>query len=268
MSAQMQYRPLVALAALLDYPTRTLHANVGLVAETLSDLGPIATRSLQPLLDHLARTDLIDLQETYVDTFDRGRRTCLNLFEHVHGDSRDRGQAMVDLLALYRKAGLELSTEQLPDYLPAFLEYLSLLSPEEAHEHLAEVTHLVRAIGAVLAQRGSPYAGVFDALLRFAGEAPLTAETNAEDDTSFAAIDAAWKDEPVNFLDAPAPCETARRPVEQTIQIHRRPSPAVRGCGLQAAARSPGAEQCSAKPRANPLPPLPEGEGNAAKLGV
>lgn len=221
-SRSPQYRPLVALAALLDYPTEPLRAHVALVAETLSELGPVALSRLRPLLDYLARTDLIDLQEAYVDTFDRGRRTCLNLFEHVHGDSRDRGQAMVDLHALYRQAGLEISTEQLPDYLPAFLEYLSFLPAEEAHAHLAEVTHLVGALGGVLAARGSLYAGVFDVLLQFAGEAPLTAETNAEDDTSFAAIDAAWKDEPVNFLDAPAPCETARRPVEQTIRIHRR----------------------------------------------
>ena len=159
----------------------------------------------------------------YVDTFDRGRRTSLNLFEHVHGDSRDRGQAMVDLLTMYRDAGIELASDQLPDYLPAFLEFLSLLEPKQAREHLREVTHLVRPIGGVLAARGVDYAVLFDLLLAIAGEAALGAETDAEDDTSFAAIDAAWLDAPVDFLGAATPCTSAQRPVtEQPIQFQRR----------------------------------------------
>jgi nitrate reductase delta subunit len=129
---------------------------------------------------------------------------------------------MVDLLGLYQQVGLNLSTEQLPDYLPAFLEFLSQLPAEQAHEHLAEITHIVRAIGAVLAQRGSPYAAAFDALLRSAGEPALVADASGEDDTTPAAIDAAWKDEPVNFLDAPAPCAPRKACVEQPIQLHRR----------------------------------------------
>lgn len=212
-----------ALAALLDYPSEQLRANLGEVAAALSASGGPASAAVAPLLAQLRDGDLLDLQESYIDTFDRGRRASLNLFEHVHGDSRDRGQAMVDLLAMYRAAGLELDTEQLPDYLPAFLEYLSLLDDAAAREQLAEIAHILQAIRAALARRGSAYVGVFDALLALAGAAPAAEQNDEEDDTTHAAIDAAWVDAPVNFLDAPAPCGPSRsQPKEQPIQVHRR----------------------------------------------
>lgn len=220
--ANLAYR---ALAALLDYPSEALQANVAQVAAALKALGVDNVRALEPLLADVAAADLLDLQERYVETFDRGRRTSLNLFEHVHGDSRDRGQAMVDLLAMYREAGIALATEQLPDYLPAFLEYLSLLDDAAARERLGDIAHILQAIGAALARRASPYAAVFDALLALAGEKPLAApDADDEDDTTFAAIDAAYKEAPVEFLGAAAPaCGAAPRPDAQTIQIHRRP---------------------------------------------
>jgi nitrate reductase delta subunit len=175
------------------------------------------------LLAHLREGDLLDLQESYIETFDRGRRASLNLFEHVHGDSRDRGQAMVDLLAMYRSAGLELDTEQLPDYLPAFLEYLSLLDDDGAHEQLADIAHILQSIHAALARRSSVYTAVFDVLLDLAGAAKSLAADDDGDDTTPEAIDAAWMDAPVNFLDAPSPCGSTRtQPDEQAIHIHRR----------------------------------------------
>jgi nitrate reductase delta subunit len=214
-----------ALARLLDYPGEALVEHLGELKEALAaaPVKPARRSGVAPLLERLAASDLFDAQELYIDTFDRGRRTSLNLFEHVHGDSRDRGQAMVDLLEMYRAAGVELDTDQLPDYLPAFLEYLSLLPAPGAREHLAEVTHLLRAIGGALARRGSDYAGALDLLLALAGEPPLGADEGAEDDTSFEAIDAAWLDAPVDFMGATAPCPTAPRPAtEQPIQFQRR----------------------------------------------
>lgn len=214
-----------AIARLLDYPTAELLENVDAVADALSRCCvPVARRAATArLIERYAGADLLDLQETYVETFDRGRRTSLNLFEHVHGDSRDRGQAMVDLLAMYREVGVELDSDQLPDYLPAFLEYASLLDPKQAREQLREVTHLLRPVGSVLAARGSDYAALFDLLLAIAGEAALEAEAAGEDDTSFAAIDAAWLDAPVDFLGAATPCASAqRKPIEQPVQFQRR----------------------------------------------
>jgi nitrate reductase delta subunit len=211
-----------ALAALLDYPSEPLRANLQEVTAAAASLGAAGSRTLAPLLAHLRSGDLYDLQEAYVDTFDRGRRTSLNLFEHVHGDSRDRGQAMVDLLEMYRAAGLELDTEQLPDYLPAFLEFLSLLDDAAAREQLADIAHILQSIRAALVRRGSPYVVAFDVLLALAGEV-ASEVADDEDDTSHAAIDAAWAEAPVNFLDAPSPCGSSRtQPQEQAIQIHRR----------------------------------------------
>lgn len=222
--ANVAYR---ALAALLDYPSEGLQTNLAEVAGALEALGTPNLSALQPLLAELAGRDLLELQENYVETFDRGRRTSLNIFEHVHGDSRDRGQAMVDLLAMYREAGIEPTTEQLPDYLPAFLEYVSLLDEAAARERLGDIAHILQAIGGALARRASPYAALFDVLLAAAGESPLAAhEIDHEDDTTFEAIDAAWKEAPVEFLDAAAPagsCGTAPRADVQKIQIHRRP---------------------------------------------
>ena len=214
-----------ALARLLDYPAEPLFDHLGEIGAALAaaPAKPARRGAVEALLTRLAGADPLDAQELYIDTFDRGRRTSLNLFEHVHGDSRDRGQAMVDLLEMYRAAGIELDTDQLPDYLPAFLEYLSVLPAREAREHLAEVTHLVRAIGGVLAARNSDYAGALDLLLALAGEPALGADPTAEDDTSFAAIDAAWLDAPVDFMGAASPCSSAPRPdTEQPIQFQRR----------------------------------------------
>jgi len=210
-----------ALAALLDYPSTALLDHLDEVRAAAEDLGPRAVQALQPLLDALCAADLLDAQETYVDTFDRGRRASLNLFEHVHGESRDRGQAMVDLLQMYRAAGLEPATDQLPDYLPAFLEYLSLLEAESAAGQLEEIVHILQSIHAVLAKRASPYAAIFDVLLERAGQ-PTIAEPAADDDGTPEAIDAAWAEAPVNFLDAPAPCGSSHTAQTQTIHVHRR----------------------------------------------
>lgn len=226
-----------AAAALLDYPGQDLLDHLDEVRAALSAFGP-ARAAVEPLLARLAGGDLTALQEDYVDTFDRGRRTSLNLFEHVHGDSRDRGQAMVDLLAMYEKAGMRFASDQLPDYLPAFLEFLALQPQQQAREHLHEIAHILMAIEGALRRRASAYAGVFDLLLQWSGAAEAGVGSvdsghrpaadghrnggePGDDDTSFAAIDAAWAEAPVNFLDAPAPCGAAAR-TTQPIHIHRR----------------------------------------------
>ena len=216
-------RELRALAVLLDYPTDDTQR---FMAEIRSALPPSTRHPLQQLLAELSAGDLITLQETYLDTFDRGRRTALNLFEHVHGDSRDRGQAMVDLMTMYEAAGIQYEGDQLPDYLPVFLDFLATLPADEARAQLAEVTHILQSIAGALARRESPYLPILSALLRMAGESS-TFEVDQEDDTTFAAIDQAYAEAPVNFLDAQLqnPLQSACRPPQpttQTIQIHRR----------------------------------------------
>lgn len=148
------------VSALMSYPQPDLIAALPEIGAALQ-AEPAHRSVLQPLLDHLAGTPLIDLQEAYVDTFDRSHALSLHLFEHVHGESRDRGQAMVDLLEQYRAHGVEPAETELPDYVPLFLEFLSLLEPTTAENLLGEAIHVLAAIGMRLQKRDSPYASLF-----------------------------------------------------------------------------------------------------------
>jgi nitrate reductase delta subunit len=121
-------------------------------------------RALAPLLDYLESAPLIRLQENYVATFDRSSSHSLHLFEHIHGESRDRGQAMVDLLEEYRKHGFELSTTELPDYVPLFLEFLAQLPEDQVQALLGDAIHVLATIGNKLSAAQSPYACVFEVL--------------------------------------------------------------------------------------------------------
>jgi nitrate reductase delta subunit len=197
-------RALKALAALLSYPRVELidalpEIRVAIAAERR--IAPAERSRLAALADELAASDLLEAQELYVAIFDRGRTTSLNLFEHLHGDSRDRGQAMVDLAATYARAGLALETRELPDYLPVLLEYLSTRPFAEVEETLRDCAHLLRAIGEALERRRSPYAAVIAALLGIAGEARLAAaaEPEASAEEAEASLDEEWAEQPVLF---------------------------------------------------------------------
>ncbi|HEY7655893.1 MAG TPA: nitrate reductase molybdenum cofactor assembly chaperone [Burkholderiales bacterium] len=162
-----------ALGALLTYPGRELLAALPEIAGVLESsrlVGPVQKQRLADLVSELRRADPYELEERYVSLFDRGRATSLHLFEHVHGDSRERGQAMVDLGRLYERAGFHLAETELPDYLPAVLEYLSCRPIGEAREMVGDCAHILRSVGERLAGRGSRYAAVFDAVLNAAGE--------------------------------------------------------------------------------------------------
>ncbi|MDE2600461.1 MAG: nitrate reductase molybdenum cofactor assembly chaperone [Rhodocyclaceae bacterium] len=148
------------LSALLIYPEQEL---IDALPEVCAALlaHPGEAEELDPLLDYLAATPLIEVQENYVNTFDRSPLQALHLFEHIHGESRDRGQAMVDLLEEYKRHGFEPVVNELPDHVPMFLEFLSLLDAESASKLLGEAIHVLAAIGNRLARKESPYAGVF-----------------------------------------------------------------------------------------------------------
>jgi nitrate reductase molybdenum cofactor assembly chaperone NarJ/NarW len=201
MMRTMETPALAALSALLIYPTDDLRRILPEVEATLADdpLDERAQAALRPLIADLRSLDLYDLQERYVGLFDRTRRLSLNMFEHVHGESRTRGQAMVDLAALYQNAGLELATNELPDYLPLFLEYLSTRPIEEARALLADAGPVLSALEARLAERGSSYAAAFAALRSIAGEARQPTEPEPAEPDDLAALDAAWEEEAVRF---------------------------------------------------------------------
>ncbi len=161
------------LAHLLRYPDATLRAHLGDCADALQAEAALPGHRIAELLAlirQLGAQDALQTEATYVELFDRGHRTALHLFEHVHGDSRERGPAMVDLVQTYEQAGLLLGPEELPDHLPVLLEFASTQPPAQAREFLAETAHIVRQIFSALRQRESPYASALAAVLELAGE--------------------------------------------------------------------------------------------------
>lgn len=192
-----------ALGALLSYPTEALQAATGEIAAVLADEALLSAKertAIGALLAELATTDIYELQERYFVLFDRSRTLSLHLFEHVHGESRDRGQAMADLLALYDGHGLEMTAGELPDFLPLFLEFLSLLPDTEARGLLAEPAAIIRALADRLAARDTAYATVMEALAGLA-QAPAVgrSEIPDEDPADLVALDAAWEETAVRF---------------------------------------------------------------------
>ncbi len=156
-----------ALALLLTYPEQAWLAHLDEVEALLVEEAPTnaeAAPRLQALFSLLRESSLIELQQNYVATFDQNPSHSLHLFEHIHGESRDRGQAMVDLIEEYRKHDLEIDASELPDYVPLFLEYLSILPSEEAATLLGEAINVLALIGRKLHANGSPYHTVFDLL--------------------------------------------------------------------------------------------------------
>lgn len=192
-----------ALGWLLTYPEAGWVAALPELIAAIAAEGHLGRRRLADLSDFadgLRSADLIDAQEQYVALFDRSRRVSLHLFEHVHGESRDRGMAMVNLRELYSGAGLLADPNELPDFLPMYLEYLSLLPADQAKRSLGDVGPILQAIHARLGERDSPYKAVFAALLDLVGLAPAAVEGAAEpaDDTP-EAIDRAWEEAAVTF---------------------------------------------------------------------
>ena len=189
-------KSLRVLARLLGYPDAELCDHLSELQQALHEeraLTPLRLAELDALIEQLGRPASLDTEAAYVELFDRGRATSLHLFEHVHGDSRERGPAMIDLAQTYEKAGLFLAEGEMPDFLPVVLEFTSTQPPREAREFLAEMAHIFNAIFAALQQRNSAYAAVLGALLELAGEKPQPVLIAADEP-----LDTVWA-EPVVF---------------------------------------------------------------------
>lgn len=196
------------ISLLLSYPSEELQQSGNLLRATLdqlSDLNEAQIVGLKSLISSIADRDIYDVQEDYVLLFDRTRSLSLHLFEHVYGENRDRGQAMVDLKTMYDDAGFEIDAPEMPDYLPMFLEFLSTRSDEEARHLLGETLHIIAAIRQRLQKRGSLYASAFVALESLAGvkaDEALTSEivNRQEDDPNdLEALDRIWEEEAITF---------------------------------------------------------------------
>lgn len=217
------------LSALLTYPSLALQQALPEVPTLLEKgvLNSSQIESLKPLLVSLQHDDLYDLQEQYVLLFDRSRSLSLNLFEHIHGESRDRGGAMVDLLETYRAGGLDLTATELPDYLPVLLEFLSTQKLELAQEILNDAGHILIALAERLERRKTPYAAVLQLLVEISKAdftTPEAQELLAQQDDNpedLEALDAVWEEAQVTFgPDSDQGCQV-NVPHEAPIRLHR-----------------------------------------------
>ncbi|AZS50476.1 nitrate reductase molybdenum cofactor assembly chaperone [Entomomonas moraniae] len=159
------------LSVLLCYPEQELIDSVPAIGQILSEL-QVNNEYVQPLLTELATNDLITLQENYVQTFDRTPTQSLHLFEHIHGEDRIRGQAMVDLMQEYQNDGFEVTANELPDYLPLFLEYLAVCETKKATELLGEAIDVIGHIESKLSTNNSTYTGIFKQLISLSPTQP------------------------------------------------------------------------------------------------
>jgi nitrate reductase molybdenum cofactor assembly chaperone NarJ/NarW len=225
-----------ALALLISYPTEVVQSSASEALAALDNEGLVPApirRALARLALRLSTEDLYALQEEYVWLFDRTRSLSLNLYEHVHGESRERGPAMVALVELYRSRGLVLSGGELPDNLPVFLEFLSTLPNDEAGSLLGEAAHVIAAIGERLHKRGSLYRAAFGALTSLSSApadrdalASLTAEPD-DDPGDLAMLDKLWAETPVTFGPTELSCPKAgptpgeKRPQRLPINVVR-----------------------------------------------
>lgn len=212
------------LSLLLQYPSLDLQAVAGEIRQRLKSDKALSAENviaLEPLLTRLATSDIYEAQETYVELFDRGRAHSLHLFEHVHGESRDRGQAMVDLRERYLTAGLEPTGNELPDYLPLFLDYCSTLPKDAAREMLAEPGVVLVALAARLTEKQSDYAPLFALLCDIAGvemdEEAQKALSPVNDPQDLEALDAQWEEEEIRFGGEAAPDPNAACPQMSAI---------------------------------------------------
>lgn len=193
---------LKVIGLLLEYPDEVLWENREEALALVSADAP----ALLPFVEPLLAAKLLDRQAEWCEVFERGRATSLLLFEHVHAESRDRGQAMVDLMGQYEQAGLQLSSRELPDHLPLYLEYLSILPENEAREGLQNVAPILALLGGRLKQRECEYYQLFDTLLSIADSKlnsdSVTKQVSGEkrDDTR-QALDAVWEEEQVKFIE-------------------------------------------------------------------
>ena len=208
MTAIYQDRALKALSLILSYPTQELQKampEIGAVLASDTRLTAAARRALRSLVESLAERDIYDLEEEFVMLFDRSRTLSLNLFEHIHGESRDRGSAMVSLVETYQSAGFDPATSELPDHLPVLLEFLATRPPAEAQEILADAAHIFEALNARIARRESSYDAAFKGLVQLAGtkaNSDAVAEILAkpdDDPSDLKALDEVWEESEVIF---------------------------------------------------------------------
>ncbi len=166
------------LSLLLDYPTEELKHGLSDIMPLLREEAYLNEEQLlyfQEFINYAQELSIANWQMQYVDLFDFSSNNNLYLFDHVYGDSRERGQAMVDLTEMYSRSGFHPSSDELPDYLPLFLEYLSLLKQvEECEKLLGEVTHILQNMKKALDKKETAYFHLLHILCTLKGQVEQT----------------------------------------------------------------------------------------------
>ncbi len=157
------------ISLLLDYPSQEMMDALPQAKEEITKEGLLGVALCQQLDRFLCASASLSLQAwqmMYVEQFDCSKTVNLYLFDHLYGSSRERGQAMVDLKEMYLRSGLSMISGELPDYLPLFLEYLSIgASKEKAAELLQAVRPILQKIERVLRENDNFYMYLFAILV-------------------------------------------------------------------------------------------------------
>jgi nitrate reductase delta subunit len=151
---------------LLDYPEQQLMDRLPVLREIAVGMPPTVAEPLERFLDHASATNLADLQQDYVDTFDVTRKCALHLTYFLHGDTRNRGVALVQFKQLYRKHGVQLSDgdAELPDHLAVLLEFGASVAPDVTWKLLNDHRVGIELLRRALSQRESPWGDVVQAV--------------------------------------------------------------------------------------------------------
>ncbi|WP_367109811.1 nitrate reductase molybdenum cofactor assembly chaperone [uncultured Psychrobacter sp.] len=256
--ADSELKILKVLSLLIDYPTNELFtgdtlADCAEIVATSELISPQVRKQIIDLIEDLIDTGSLEAQARYDGLFERGRSLSLWLFEHVHGESRDRGQAMVDLMNQYEEAGFEIGIKELPDFLPMYLEFLAYKATAinddiQIRMDIADVSHIIALLAARLEGRGSIYQGCFNALLQIAGKSLDVIEEYQEKiskekrDDTFEAIDKEWEEEVVDFMDA----KQEERCPSQTSTQNLAAQKLTTKAGIKAGVRKPAAPMVDA----------------------
>ena len=191
------------LSLCLSYPNADLQLFLSEVENELQKEALLSNQKIKDVcsfVNHFKNMNLTDWQALYVQLFDYSRSASLHLFEHIKSDSKDRGQAMVNLLEFYKENGLELSANELPDYLPVFLEFLSTQQTKEAAELLSEPIHIIDRVNKALSEKQNPYSHIFSAIISLSTKQPdKKATENIINNEKPLDLDAEYEEEPIEF---------------------------------------------------------------------
>ena len=200
------------LSLLLSYPSDELQKFLLEVEKELREEALLQEERICEIAKFCKRFNQIDLtnwQEEYVQLFDYSRSVSLHIFENIKGDSRDRGQAMVNLMEFYKETGMHLTAKELPDYIPAFLEFLSTLSIPKSAELLAETVNIMDRINEALSDSNNPYSSIFKAIISLSAKKPDKAITREMiKNEKPLDLDAEYEEEAVTFGGAVPSCSS------------------------------------------------------------